>query len=238
VELVLAIARRLLLNQRQVMNMTPRFQKLGLLAHITFAVGWFGAVVPYLALAITAVTRDDEQTSRAAYLSMALIGWFVIVPFSVAALLSGLIQSLGTRWGLFRHWWIVAKLALTIFACVILFQHMRDVSRVALMAREATVSREALRSEFVHSAGGLLVLFGIMTLSVFKPWGMTAYGRSRAARSSAAPSFGAATAPASGPAPAMGRLGWKRIVGIHVAHAVGVALLVAIMLHTVGMRHH
>src|SRR5882724_5221535 len=98
------------------MNMTPRLQKFTLLAHITFSVGWFGAIIPYLALAIAALTSHDEQFVRATYLSMEFIGWFVIVPFSLAALLSGLIQSLGTHWGLFRHWWILAKLVLTIFA--------------------------------------------------------------------------------------------------------------------------
>src|SRR5258707_5054712 len=101
------------------MNMTPRFQKFALLAHIAFSVGWFGAVVPYLALAIASLVSRDAQTVRAAYLSMELIGWYVIVPFSLAALLSGLVQSLGTRWGLLRHWWILAKLVLTVFAVVI-----------------------------------------------------------------------------------------------------------------------
>jgi bacterial/archaeal transporter family protein len=89
-----------------------RLQKFTLLAHITFSVGWFGAVVPYLALAIAALTSREEQMVRAACRSMEFIGWFVVVPFSLAALLSGLVQSFGTRWGLFRHWWIVAKLIL------------------------------------------------------------------------------------------------------------------------------
>jgi hypothetical protein len=221
------------------MNMTPRFQKVALLAHIGFSVGWFGAIVPYLALAIAALTRADEQAARGAYLSMELIGWFVIIPFSVGALLSGLIQSLGTRWGLFRHWWIVAKFALTIFACVILFQHMRDVSRVAHMARDGAVSRRALSSELIHSTDGLVVLLGIMTLSIFKPWGLTVYGRPRAVPASDA-AVSKQRTPATGAVAGLanGGVGWKRIVGIHVAHAVGVALLVAIILHTVGMRHH
>lgn len=95
------------------MTMTPRLRKFALTAHITFSVGWLGAVVPYLALAIVGLTSHDAQMVRAAYLSMELIGWFVIVPLSLAALLSGLVQSLGTPWGLFRHWWIVVKFLLT-----------------------------------------------------------------------------------------------------------------------------
>ena len=67
--------------------MTPRFRELALLTHITFSVGWFGAVVSYVALAIAALVGHDDHIVRAAYLSMNLIGWFVIVPFSLAALL-------------------------------------------------------------------------------------------------------------------------------------------------------
>ena len=44
------------------MNMTPRFQKFALLAHITFSVGWFGAILPYLALVIAGLTNNDPKT--------------------------------------------------------------------------------------------------------------------------------------------------------------------------------
>src|SRR5216683_1157091 len=138
--------------------MTPRFQKFTLLAHITFSVGWFGAVVPYLALAIAGLTSHDVQVARAACLSMELIGWYVIVPFSFAALLTGLVQSLGTRWGLIRHWWILVKFLLTIIAIVILLLHMRDVSRVARMPEGTMLSSTDFRPELIHAAGGSLIL--------------------------------------------------------------------------------
>jgi hypothetical protein len=218
--------------------MTPRFQKLSLLAHITFSVGWFGAVVPYLALAIAALASRDEQTVRAACLSMNLIGWFVIVPFSLAALVSGLVQSLGTRWGLLRHWWILAKLVLTIFAVVILFQHMRDVSRVALMAKETVLSSADLRPELIHSAGGLLVLLAAMTLSVFKPWGMTPYGRRRASKAYSPSDLIDKTMPVREPVFMTSKPRWTRIVGIHTAHAVILVLLFAVILHITGIYHH
>ena len=86
------------------MTMTPRFNKFALTAHITFSVGWLGAIVAYLALAIGGLTVHDTQMVRAAYLSMELIGWYVIVPFSLAALLTGLVEALGTQWGLLRHY--------------------------------------------------------------------------------------------------------------------------------------
>jgi hypothetical protein len=220
------------------MNMKSGFQKFTLLAHITFSVGWFGVVVPYLALAIAALTSRDEQIVRAACLSMRLIGWFVIVPFSLAALVSGLVQSLSTRWGLFRHWWIVAKLILTVVAVVILFQHMRDVNRVSLMAKEGMLSSADLRPELIHSAGGLLVLFVVMTLSMFKPWGVTPYGR-RVSQPDPVSRPTNNAMPNHKSVIAAIKSQWPRVLGYH---AIGLLVLFAVvhvaMLHFAGLHHH
>jgi len=47
------------------------------------AVGWLGAVVAYLALALVGLTSPSAQMVRAAYLAMEVIGWYVIVPWVV-----------------------------------------------------------------------------------------------------------------------------------------------------------
>lgn len=218
------------------MTMTARLRKAALTAHIVFSVGWLGAIVPYLALAVAGLTSRDAQMARAAFLSMEVIGWYVIVPFSLAALLSGLVQALGTQWGLFRHWWILAKLALTLVAVAILYQHMQDVSRVAQIAKETTLSNAAFRPELIHAGGGLLVLLAITALSVFKPWGMTPYGRKVSQTDSPARPSAAAVL-AREPVFAARRLPWGRIIGLH---AIGLALLFVIILHLTGggFRHH
>jgi hypothetical protein len=87
-------------------NMRSRLRKLVLTSHVTSAVGWLGAVAAYLALAVVGLTSQDSEMARAAYRSMEVIGWGVIVPCCLAALASGVIQSLGTEWGLLRHYWI------------------------------------------------------------------------------------------------------------------------------------
>lgn len=164
------------------MTMTPRLRKLALTAHITFSVGWLGAVAAYLALAIAGLTSKDAQTVRAAFFAMELIGWFVIVPCSLIALATGLVQSLGTEWGLFRHYWILAKFLLTIGGITVLLLHMPAVSRMAGVAAGAPLFSGAFGglqhpTFVVHASGGLLVLLAATVLSVYKPWGMTPYGR-------------------------------------------------------------
>src|SRR5437762_3503112 len=100
--------------------MTPSLRKLVLTAHVTFSVGWLGAVAAFLVLAIAGLTNQDTQIVRSAYLAMELTARFVVVPLAFASLLSGLVQSLGTPWGLVRHYWVLVKLLLTTFATIIL----------------------------------------------------------------------------------------------------------------------
>ena len=162
------------------MTMTPFFRKLGLTAHITFSVGWLGAVAAFLTLAIAGLTSQDTQMIRSAYISMELIAWFVIVPSNLGALLTGLVQALDTKWGLFRHYWVLVKFLLTIVATIILLLHMQPISYMADMASETTLSNSelsGLRIQLVADAGAaLLVLLVATTLSVYKPWGRTRYG--------------------------------------------------------------
>jgi len=159
------------------MTMAPGLRKFVLTAHVTSSVGWLGAVVAYLALAVAALTIRDAQTVRAAWIAMELTGWFVIVPLALASLLIGLLQSLSTPWGLFRHYWVLVKLLLTVFAAIILLLHMPTVSYFAGIAAEMDSANLAgLRGELLHAGGGLLVLLVTTTLSVYKPRGMTPYG--------------------------------------------------------------
>lgn len=85
------------------MTMSPRLRKISLVAHVTVSVGWLGAVASFLALAVAGLVCEDARTVRSAYVAMELTSWVVIVPLSLAAVLTGLVQSLGTTWGLLRH---------------------------------------------------------------------------------------------------------------------------------------
>jgi hypothetical protein len=160
--------------------MTTSLRKFALTAHVTSSVGWLGAVGGFLALAIAGLSSQDEQIVRAAYISMELITWFVIVPLAFASLLTGLIESLGTPWGLFRHYWVLAKFLITIFATLLLLLHTQPIGRLADVARETTLSSADLgrpQIQLVADAGAaLLALLVATTLAVYKPGGMTPYG--------------------------------------------------------------
>jgi len=162
------------------MIMTPGLRKFALTVHVICSVGWLGAVATFLSLAIAGLTSQDDQMVRGAYLAMHVTTAFVIVPFSLAALLTGLIQSLGTTWGVFRHYWVLAKLVITILSTIILLTHTEAINSMADAAgalQLASGDLRPLRIQLAASAGAaLLALLVTTTLSVYKPRGLTPYG--------------------------------------------------------------
>lgn len=162
------------------MTMTRDLRKFVLTAHVTFTVGWLGAVAGFLALAVAGLTSPDAQVVRAAYLAMELIARFVIVPLSFAPLLTGPILSLGTPWGLFRHYWILAKLLITILCTIIMQVHMPPITYLADATAKTTLfSADLHRMQIqmvVASSAALLALLAATALGVYKPRGLTPYG--------------------------------------------------------------
>jgi hypothetical protein len=76
-------------------------------------------------------------------------------------------MALGTKWGLFRHYWVLFSFLLNIFATVILLLHMPDVSALADVAQAAgDATLEGLGGDLIHPALGLVVLLVIQVLNV------------------------------------------------------------------------
>lgn len=162
--------------------MKPALRKLALTAHVATSVGWLGAAVAFLAHAVVGLTTTDNQMVRAAYLMMESTGWYVLVPLSLASLVTGLLQSLGTKWGLFQHYWVVMKLAITVFATAILLVFMRGFGQLASFELQSSgIGAEShghgKASPALHAGLGILVLLLAVILSIYKPWGKTPYGR-------------------------------------------------------------
>lgn len=167
--------------------MTPRLRRLSLTAHVAVSVGWLGAVAAVLALAIAAVASDDPELVRSAYLAMEVIAWFVLVPLAAGTLVTGLIESLTTKWGLVRHYWVITKLLITVVATVVLLLYTQTLDHFADIAAVTDGSEGvsgSLRSPsaVLHSGVALGLLLAATALAIFKPPGVTRWGRRRAGR--------------------------------------------------------
>lgn len=212
------------------MMFTPALRRFTFTTHVTSSVGWLGAVLVFLALALIGLTSEDETTVRGVYLAMAPAAWFVLVPLAHTSLISGIVVSLGTAWGLFRHYWVAIKLLITVFSTIILLIYMGTFRQMAGVAADPIVELGLVRnpSPLVHAILALILLVGATVLAVYKPFGVTPYGARKQEQSRSLLAMGSSDAPAviASPTP------WMYFVV-----AVGIALLV-IVLHLVGTNLH
>jgi hypothetical protein len=161
------------------MTMPPALRKFTLVVHVISSVSSLGAVTCFLALGLVGLGNADAETARSLYVAMDAVARLVIVPLVFASLLTGLVQALGTIWGLFRHYWVLAKLLLTIVTAVVLLLQLDLIGYVAAAATKGLAEADllGLRSSLaVHAVGGIVVLITTTVLSIYKPRGLTRYG--------------------------------------------------------------
>jgi len=154
---------------------------LALVVHLTSSIGWIGAAVAYVSLVVAVLSNDDQRVVRDAILVMNSVDWFVIVPLAYLGLATGLVMSLGTPWGLFRHWWVVFSLLLTLAAVFVLTEYSLSLRAMAAVASKPTLSHSDLRmlkdpGHAVHNLGGIAVLLVVAVLNTYKPQGVTRHG--------------------------------------------------------------
>ena len=162
--------------------MTPRIRKAALVAHVVCSVGWLGMVLAFIAMAVMGIVSADEMAVRGTYRVMEQVAWWALVSLAVASLVTGVLQSLWTTWGLFRHYWVVFKLGLTVVATGVLVLYMQTFEYLARVAADPGVGLEAVRnfSPALHSVAALVLLVATV-LAVYKPRGLTRYGQRKKA---------------------------------------------------------
>jgi hypothetical protein len=143
------------------MKLPPVLRKAALTLHIACSVGWLGAIAAFLAVAIAAPPTWAPD-------ALQLIVRTAVVPAAFASLASGVFSSLGTGWGLIRHYWVIFKLALNLFATA------------ALLLYTQSMEQRHGATDFVHASGAAVLLILATILAVYKPRGTTAYGRRKA----------------------------------------------------------
>ena len=221
------------------MIMPAGLRKVALAAHITFSVGLLGSIAAFLALAIAGLCTQHVPIIRSSYLAMDLITRYVLVPFAFASLITGVIQSFGTPWGLLRHYWVVSKLAITILATAVMLAKLDLIRAAAELASKPLLPSSDLQAAglqlLVHAGLGLVVLLVPVLLSVYKPKGMTPFGLRESDRQLTGP---AARASITGSRRLDAPLAGAITVSIRRAHLAWViAVVIAIhilILHSVG----
>jgi hypothetical protein len=155
--------------------MRPGSRPLVLTLHVVSSVGWLGAVAAFFALGVWSQAVDEPRGGLAAYVAMDLVARVVIVPACLASVATGVLQSLITPWGLFRHYWVLFKLVLTVAGTGLLLLHLTPIREAAMFAGEAAPPLDTLRPVgrqlVIASGAAVLLLLTTTVLSVYKPAG-------------------------------------------------------------------
>ena len=217
--------------------MRPGVRTFALTVHVITAVGWIGAVLVFLALGILALVSRVELTVRGVYSVMEPVAWVVLLPLAFGSLATGLVMSLGTHWGVFRHYWVLLKLVITVVATLILVAYMETFRQMALVAKNPGAELELVRnpSPVLHAALALIALLTATALAIYKPLGMTAYGRSKW-RPTPPPVAAVPTPARLASARPSGTPRWVYVCAIVAVHL----LLILVVLHFTGtsLIHH
>ncbi|WP_432036927.1 DUF2269 domain-containing protein [Streptomyces cucumeris] len=148
-----------------------------LVVHVIVSVGWLGLSLGLLALGITGATAGSAESAGAAYRSMDVIGDWLLIPISLLALVSGVVLSLGTPWGLLRYHWVHIKLWLTLVTTGATAFALRPSIDDAVADVAAGREVGATASLVAAPSVSLSVYVFLTAISVIKPWGLTARGR-------------------------------------------------------------
>ena len=211
------------------MSLSTSARRFAFATHVTTSVGWGGAALVFVAIAGLGLASDDERVVRGAYLVMAPAAWFVLVPLAHGALLSGLVLSLGTAWGLFRHYWVAVKLLITAVSTAVLLVYMGTFRQMAGVAADPVVELGAVRnpSPLVHAVLAFFLLLAATVLAIYKPFGVTPYGARTSGRHGASDSsVNAFSVP------------WTSASSYLVAAAALVGILLLLLHHLSGSQFH
>jgi hypothetical protein len=164
-------------------------RKLVLTLHVITSVGWLGAAIAMTILLVAGFITRNPVLRHAAFTFMHVYDLTIMIPLGYLALVTGVLLSVGTNWGLLKHWWIVTKLVLTIavLAFAGFFTSGWVLGAVARTAEDPMADLGALAVQLAVNFAAFNVVFWTTTIiSIYKPWGPTPRGKRKLAEQAAA----------------------------------------------------
>ncbi|RNL86057.1 hypothetical protein EFW17_05835 [Halostreptopolyspora alba] len=152
-----------------------RTRKGVLTAHIVAAGAWIGIDATLGILVVTGLSTEDPRVAATSFQALRLFAVWPMFVVSVLCLVTGVVLGLGTKYGLLRYWWVVAKLAINLlFSALIVFALRPDIELAADYGRQLAAGEPALPEPTVLVAPVVVaptLLLVATLLAVFKPWG-------------------------------------------------------------------
>ena len=176
-------------DKRGVRRVSQPVYKLLLAAHVVVSGAWLGIAFAKIVLGVAAVTSETPAATGPLYLSVEAVN-VAFPPTAIATLVTGVLLSLGTKWGLLQYYWVATKLALTVGVVVTgiaLVDRLIQRSISAPFVGDGTILDAALAPTalLISLSAAHVLMLGVATvLSVYKPLVRTPFGRRKAPRPS------------------------------------------------------
>lgn len=166
-------------------RLPPAWRKGLLVLHIIAGISWMGVDIALLILLMTARTSGNAVLVASGFNAIRTVVPLAVPPLSLSILITGVLLGLGTNWGLFRYWWVLVKLSLSLLMTGLVFTSLvPGVNAIALLDLSST-SADAVRAGLGDLPTQLLyppivsfLMLGAATvLSVYKPWRRTPWSQ-------------------------------------------------------------
>ena len=159
-----------------------RVRQIWTILHVVSSVGWLGVELAALALCLTGMATDDPATLRAVFTAASVLADTMLLPASILVVLTGLVLSLGTKWGLARYYWVFVKLIIGLLLFVASTFTLNDGLQTAA---DLTAEGQPLSGGDGVSLAGMMAVIGLLgltaaVLSIIKPWGRINWRRTPA----------------------------------------------------------
>ncbi|WP_444947373.1 hypothetical protein [Micromonospora ureilytica] len=173
------------LSSAIVVGLKPRFPRLGrtrrkvwLTLHVGIGVGWLGISTGMLLLAIIGATADSHELQHGAYLLLSKFEILLAIPSVFLTIITGVVMSLGTPWGLLKHTWVLVKLVIALVLPFLAFFEGPWIEELEARSAPNLIETGTTGMLLIGAMGLFAALLWTATiLSVFKPWGRTRWGR-------------------------------------------------------------
>ncbi|PAE37506.1 hypothetical protein [Bacillus sp. 7884-1] len=155
-------------------NLSITNKKWWLSAHILFSAIWLGVTVTFLILSISVLMTNDSQVIKAYYQSILQMEQTAGRASLIGTVITGLILSLLTKWGLFKFYWIITKEILTLICLILGFIFIYYWTINGIQHLEESIGDHFMANHYqlmIWIIIQVILLAILFILSVFKPWG-------------------------------------------------------------------
>jgi len=152
------------------------WKKLVLMLHIAFSGIMLGSAAIFLIVSLTAATTDDPAMVEACYRVLRVLATSSVRASTIGTVVTGIVLSVGTHWGLVKYDWLIAKQVLTLVTIVVGFVGMNVWTLRGLeLASGGSGGPAADAGAFVVNETYLFIGIGLQLVSLVAMFALSVY---------------------------------------------------------------